>query len=428
MKYTLISIGDSLTQGFRSMAVCRKFQEDSFPYQVYKTNHNYFNEYTMPYIKGAGFPLNIEYILYNFERFTLDGERRKQIKKILRSYKHRKTKTSTKNELMINNMGIVGFTTEQIYKANYEAASNSILRLGHRFSNVLILSELVTFGNLLSDVIACVFNRRFKSLSFSRSIYNVLGNNKSDVKLSQVEMAINISKAAKNCNRRALVTYWAGGNDLIGALISGSDRYITEVDKVLLYIEKTLDTLLKDENVSIVIADIPSIEYLPFMNRENLKPIFPIYSKMPDKTLEKINYAIRNINLGIYKLVSNMEKIYINRLTLIKISDFFDEIRNNGLIVRLENGKNVNITADYITIDETGNLIKAFCKMGINLELICIDEITKNDSLLNFPPKRITSFYKMNLALNGIIGKLGLYNYVAAVVLSQFNLNNNLNE
>ena len=175
MDYSLIAIGDSLTQGFRSLAVNREFQEASFPFQIYKNNSELFSEFVMPEIKAPGYPVNLEYILYRLQEFDSIVLAVEELKKEIFSV----VKNDFKNIKTNNNLGIVGFTAEEIYSANFKNSSSVINKAIVTLENKNFLSGVSTLINLTLDGISSMLSKHFIGLSFSRIVFSVLGGKKS---------------------------------------------------------------------------------------------------------------------------------------------------------------------------------------------------------------------------------------------------------
>ena len=442
MHYSLIAIGDSLTQGFRSLAVNREFQESSFPFQIYQQNKELFSRFVMPEIKAPGYPINLEYVLYRLQEFDsielAVEELRKEIFPVV--------KNDFTNKKTNNNLGIVGFTAEEIYSSNFNNSSSFLNKVIVTLENKNFLSGVSTLINLTLDGISSIFSKHFIGLSFSRIVFTVLGGNEN----TELHCAKQIFAEDRLAKRESLVTYWAGANDIIGALLSGDKNFISDSGKVLEFIEKTVNSVLSEEGTTLVIADIPNIKLVPFINRETMKPIFPMYSEMSEETWLEIGAAVNSINFGIYKIVEKNKKLFNERIELVEVNSLFDKMCASGQKVLLADGSETVITAEYIGTDHKGKLskggifsldgvhpgatgyailgnefIRSFNRLGKNLCLIDIDTISVKDKIINQPPKYINQFLDINSTVNSAIKKLGVYAFISTYIMAQFNLNNN---
>lgn len=452
MEYSFVSVGDSLTQGFRSLAVCRDFQEFSFPYLIYKSNTDLIEEFEMPSISAPGFPINLENLLYSLEGIDFLNPEAKDFQRTLKNLKHSRAKITRSKGLFNNNLGIFGFTTKQIYCFTFKDITNPFERLIIPLEELPILNNLFSVINLLTDSVRTIFTNRLIGLSFKRVIYNVLGSyERSSRHLTQIDLAVKLRDHALKNNKNCLITYWAGSNDIVGALISGDDKYISNTSEVVMYIKKAVLRLLDAQNTFIVIADIPSINHIPFLDQKTLKPIFPLYDTIDKNVLEKISIVITEVNEGINNIIEEIPIELKKRINLVNINDFFESVNKKSPQVSLNNDKKIPLTSDYLSIDQDRNLvkggifsldgvhptatgyamianefIKAFNNMDIPLKFVDVDSVSKVDILLNNPPKLLPEFLDVNSAMNKAAKKLDLYKYISILTLSQSDLNNNI--
>lgn len=440
MKYSLVAIGDSLTQGFRSLAVNREFQEDSFPFRIYECNKECFADFLMPNIESPGYPINLEYILYKLQEIEfIEDSAEKLAEEILTKFKVRLDNKNTNN-----NLGIVGFTAEEIFSASFNNSSTRLNKIILNLENKYFLSWVATLLNLIADGVNSIIYKHFIGLSFSRITCAVLGKKGA----TEIDCAKKIFSEDRALGRESLITYWAGANDIIGALLSGNKKCISDINKVLDFIEKTIEAILEEEGTTVVIGDIPDIRFVPFVNKETMRPIFPMYEEMSKETWNEIIVSVDSINLGIYDIFEKKKVKYKKRIELVQINSFFKQMCDFGQEVLLADGSKILLSSEYISVDSYGKLnkggffsldgvhpgttgyalvanefIKAFNRLGKKLTLINIDDISANDKMLNEPPKYINDFLDLNSSVSNLVKKLGVYDFISTYILSQFNLN-----
>lgn len=453
MKYTLVSVGDSLTQGFQSFAVCNNGQEFSFPNQIVKYNKDLFTPFKIPYIEYPGFPLNLESFLNELEEMIQCGidplTKLEIFYDIIKGVFAGKTARTGRN----NNLGIYGYTAEDVLKANFKDGTGFLQRmlliLGEKRSIFKKIATLLTGFKEKpkgQKFIADEGNDKFSSFNFAKITYYVLCGAKKDMSKSQIQIAYETCAEAEKEGRECLVTYWAGNNDIIGAILSGDSSYISNVNDVLSHIRLSIEKLLSIGNTRIVFSTIPELDDIPFVDKKTFEPIFPVYETLSKEVYTKIDSAIKELNNGIRQLYGSLGK-YDNRICLIEMDKFFNNICSKGYEVVLKDGLTLNLTADFISLSEDKKLekgglfsldgvhptstgyalianefIKGFRKLGIYLNEVDVNETAGADTLINTPPAIIPEFLDVNSYAREIADKMGVLWIIRNICLEQFNM------
>ncbi len=459
MNYTIVSIGDSITQGFQSFAVFDRGQEYSFPALIAKYNSGCFTPYKLSKIKYPGFPFNIEFLLNEMGPVFGKPEGLKQntlVKSVKKLAKSAPAFTNYKAGTC-NNLGIYGYTAGDVLERNFLKGTSlfyrSLLKLERGFP---FLGTPIYLAMTLLDSITPSpggFSRsrykKFSSYNFAKVTYNTLCGDSRDKAKSQVDIACHIAEDALREGRQCLVTYWAGNNDVMGALLANDKDYISDPDEVLAYIKISLERLLKIGNTTVAFATIPELDEIPFIDSKTYKPIFPMYESMTVEAYNAVNDAVKRLNSGLRSLYNFLcFEGYEDRLCLVEMDTFFKELTVAGYEVVLADGRAIRITADYIGVDSEGKLckggffsldgvhptstgyaiianqfVKAFNTMGFNLNEGDVNETAKADSLLNNPPALVEGFVDFTSGMRGVADKFNIFWLIRNAVLKQFDMN-----
>jgi hypothetical protein len=441
MKYTLISIGDSLSQGFQSFAVEKGMQEYSFPNQVYKYNSSNFTPFKIPNIEHPGFPFNIEYFLNEIQKFA---DSPKEIQAFAKSILKSSLVTKFPGNARNNNLGIYGYTAKDVLETNYNKSTRLLFKI------LLFLEMKIPFFKYITPLfIGKTYsseNDKFSCYNIAKITYYVLCGSKKDKNKSQIDIAEAICKQADSDGIECLISYWVGNNDIIGALLSNNKDYISNISQTLSCIEKSLTRLLKYNNTKIVLSTIPEMEHVPFVDKQSHKPIFPLYEVMSNETYNEISNSIKQLNLGIKNIYNSLSPGNPG-IKLVEMDKVFEDLCNSGYDVTTTPGGAIHLTSDYIGLDSNGKInkgglfsldgahptktayaiianefIKCFNQMGCSLNNVDVNEIASADSLINNPPSIIPEFLDTTSKIRESLNKTNLFGIVQYIVLNQFNM------
>ncbi|HEY9766684.1 MAG TPA: SGNH/GDSL hydrolase family protein, partial [Chroococcales cyanobacterium] len=416
-KYRLISVGDSLTQGFQSFAVFDRGQKYSFPNQIVDRNPDLFLPFRTPSIPYPGYPFNIEHFLNQLLEWAVAGanwkSRLKLAQGLMKDVASYSSLPHPRHRNRHHNLAVHGYTARDTYETTFRNRSAVIHKLLLRPPDAL---KSFNFSSLTDS---------FDSFNFARTTYRVLCGNPADVDRSSIDIACAICGEEE---RECLITYWAGNNDVLGALVSGDKRYITEPKITLAYIRKALERLLEYPNAKIVFATLPESTIAPFLDEKTKAPVFPVYETLSPELSLEIGNSIREINEGLKELFRSIGN---PRLGLVEADRFFREISENGHPIQSGDGRNLCLTCDFIETDEKGRLRKGglvsldgihptascyalvanafidqFREMGVDLEKVDVDATAAKDSLIVSPPALIPPFLDANSELRRLFAKI----------------------